>query len=73
MCKNFTKLKMEAIGIEQKRKASFAPFNNNVFEKNTVSGKQAASDCNAVPLEFFISELHRRVDKHFANNNDETC
>ena len=31
-----------------------------------VSGKQAASECNAVPLDFFISELHRKVDNHFA-------
>jgi len=29
------------------------------------SGKQAASECNSVPLEFFISELHRKVDNHF--------
>ena len=28
-------------------------------------GKKAASECNAVPLENFISELHRRVDCHF--------
>jgi len=30
------------------------------------SGKQAALECNAVPLETFIFELHRRVDCHFA-------
>jgi hypothetical protein len=23
-------------------------------------------ECNAVPLDFFISELHRKVDNHFA-------
>jgi len=34
-------------------------------EDNNVSGKQAASECNAVPLDFFISELHRKVDNHF--------
>ena len=31
-----------------------------------LSGKQASSQCNAVPLDFFISELHRKVDNHFA-------
>ena len=31
-----------------------------------ISGKQAASECNSVPLDFFISELHRKVDSHFA-------
>jgi hypothetical protein len=36
------------------------------IENNILSGKQAASECNAVPLEFFISELHRKVDTHFA-------
>ena len=35
-------------------------------EDNILSGKQAASKCNAVPLDFFISELHRKVDNHFA-------
>jgi hypothetical protein len=35
-------------------------------KENILSGKQAASDCNAVPLDFFISELHRKVDSHFA-------
>ena len=35
-------------------------------EDNILSGKQAASECNAVPLDFFISELHRKVDNHFA-------
>ena len=35
-------------------------------EENILSGKQAASECNAVPLDFFISELHRKVDNHFA-------
>jgi len=34
-------------------------------EDNSLSGKQAASECNAVPLEFFIKELHRKVDNHF--------
>ena len=34
-------------------------------EDNILSGKQAASECNAVPLDFFISELHRKVDNHF--------
>ena len=33
------------------------------------SGKQAALECNAVPLETFIYELHRRVDSHFAAIN----
>jgi len=32
-----------------------------------LSGKQAASECNAVSLDFFISELHRKVDSHFAD------
>jgi len=36
------------------------------IDDNILSGKQAASECNAVPLEFFISELHRKVDNHFA-------
>jgi lipopolysaccharide biosynthesis glycosyltransferase len=36
------------------------------IEDNIPSGKQAAMDCNAVPLESFISELHNRVDSHFA-------
>jgi len=31
-----------------------------------LSGKQVASECNAVPLDFFISELHHKVDNHFA-------
>jgi len=35
------------------------------IEDNILSGKQAASKCNAVPLEFFISELHHKVDNHF--------
>ena len=30
-----------------------------------LSGKQASLECNAVPLDFFISELHRKVDNHF--------
>ena len=42
-------------------------------ENNILSGKQAASECNAVPLEFFISELHRKVDSHFTSVNNETC
>ena len=37
-------------------------------EDTILSGKQAALECNAVPLESFISELHRRVDSHFASN-----
>ena len=39
------------------------------IEDNVLSGKQAASECNAVPLEFFISELHRKVDTHFTVSN----
>jgi len=35
------------------------------IEDNVISGKQAASECNAVPLNFFISELHRKVDSYF--------
>ena len=35
------------------------------MEDNILSGKQAASECNAVPLEFFISELHSKVNNHF--------
>jgi len=35
-------------------------------EEDVISGKQAALECNAVPLDFFISELHRKVDNHFA-------
>ena len=35
-------------------------------DNNILSGKQAASECNAIPLESFISELHRKVDIHFA-------
>ena len=38
------------------------------IEDNILSGEQAASECNAVPLEFFISELHRKVDNHFTTN-----
>ena len=30
--------------------------------EHILSGKQAASECNAVPLDFFISELHRKVN-----------
>ena len=37
-------------------------------ENNILSGKQAASECKAVPLDFFISELHSKVDNHFAAN-----
>jgi hypothetical protein len=33
---------------------------------DALSGKQAASECGAVPLETFISELHCKVDAHFA-------
>ena len=64
---------MEALIIEPKRKAGFAKRVGERFEDNIVSGKQAASRCNAVPLEFFISELHRRVDNHFNSQNVETC
>jgi len=39
------------------------------IEEDVISGKQAALECNAVPLEFFISELHRKVDNHFAAGN----
>jgi len=41
-----------------------------IHEKEDVilSGKQAAQECNAVPLGNFISELHRQVDIHFAVN-----
>jgi hypothetical protein len=35
------------------------------IEGNTLSGKQAALECNAVPLESFISELHRKADNYF--------
>jgi hypothetical protein len=35
------------------------------IDDNILSGKQAALECNAVPLDFFISELHRKVDNHF--------
>ena len=35
---------------------------------NILSGKQAASECNAVPLEFFTSELHRKVNSYFATD-----
>ena len=38
---------------------------HEIKEDNNLSGKQAALECNAVPLEFFISELHRKVDSHF--------
>ena len=34
--------------------------------EHILSGKQAASECNAVPLEYFISELHRKADSHFS-------
>jgi len=37
-------------------------------ENNILSGKQAASECNAVPLDFFISELHNKVNNHFPAN-----
>jgi len=43
---------------------NFMTANDN--EDAVLSGKQAALECNAVPLETFISELHRRVDDHFA-------
>ena len=36
------------------------------------SGKQAAVECNAVSLDSFIFELHRKVDNHFATKNNET-
>jgi hypothetical protein len=35
------------------------------IEDNNLSGKQAALECNAVPLDSFISELHRKVDSYF--------
>ena len=38
----------------------------NETEENILSGEHAASECNAVPLDAFISELHRKVDSHFA-------
>ena len=38
------------------------------MENQILSGKHAASECNAVPLDFFISELHRKVDNHFTNS-----
>ena len=38
------------------------------IEDNVISGKQAALECNAVPLNFFISELHRKVDSHFIDD-----
>ena len=56
---------MEAIIIEPKRKAGFVKHVSERLEDNIHSGKLAASKCNAVPLELFISELHRRVDNHF--------
>ena len=31
-----------------------------------ISGKQAALECGAVSLDTFISELHNKVDLHFA-------
>ena len=34
-------------------------------DNNILSGKQAALECNAIPLESFISKLHRKVDIHF--------
>ena len=64
---------MEAQIIEPKRKAGFVKRVGERLEGNIVSGKQAASRCNAVPLEFFISELHRKVDIHFNAQNVETC
>jgi hypothetical protein len=63
---------MEAVSIRQERKVSFVSFNNSSpIGENITSGKQAASECNTVSLEFFISELRRRVDNHFAAKNDE--
>ena len=64
---------MEAIVIEPKRKAGFVKYAGERFEDNILSGKQAASRCNAVPLELFISELHRRVDNYFQSQNVEAC
>ena len=50
-------------------KEEYKPLDFVTVQKNNdviLSGKQASLECNAIPLETFISELHRRVHNHFA-------
>ncbi len=39
-----------------------------VFEEKKKSFKDAAEECNAVPVSKFIGELHRQIDEYFIGN-----
>lgn len=43
------------------------PFATVVEEKKK-SFREAAEECNAVPVSAFIGELHRQIDEHFDKN-----
>lgn len=43
------------------------PFATVVEEKKK-SFREAAKECNAVPVSAFIGELHRQIDEHFDKN-----
>ena len=39
-----------------------------VIEEKKKNFREAAAECNAVPVSVFISELHHQIDKHFDKN-----
>ena len=43
------------------------PFATVIDEKKK-SFREAASECNAVPVSDFIGELHRQINEHFDKN-----
>ena len=43
------------------------PFATVVEEKKK-NFREAAKECNAVPVSAFIGELHRQIDEHFDQN-----
>jgi hypothetical protein len=39
-----------------------------VIEEKKKSFREAAEECNAVPVSDFIGELHRQINEHFDKN-----
>jgi hypothetical protein len=39
-----------------------------VIEEKKKSFREAAEECNAVPVSTFVGELHRQIDEHFDKN-----
>jgi hypothetical protein len=39
-----------------------------IVEEKKKSFREAAEECNAVPVGVFIEKLHRQIDEHFDKN-----